>query len=98
MRINLFLDITHGTQGEYHCARLIKDFDSDLRPMVGDTVVDEGLDGADVTKVTLDYANEVCAVYLNGPTIDSEDLSSCIDDLVKSGWYLIFNKPTEHIE
>lgn len=97
MKVSLFLDVSYVANGETCSARFLKETELDFRPMVGDLVIDEGVEDAEVTKVLLDMANGGCCAYLKGSDVEPKKLNSCIDTLANAGWHPFVRKRPELI-
>lgn len=94
MKINLVLFVTEKRENG-HGELMMKTFESNIRPVVGDIIEDPGFhpdyhNGYEVIKVSIDYASNEIFVSLS-PLLEKEDmkLETYIERLVSHGWRVI---------
>ena len=94
MKIKLFIFLT-STKNQENVVNesMMKTFESNFRPVVGDIIEDPGFDprfhnGYEVVKVTVDYVKQECYVSLSPLAIELEEisLSDYINKLIANGW------------
>lgn len=89
----LFISSINQEPTEENTQPLVKIFESDFRPQVGDIIDDPGFDsgfhnGYEVVKVTINYTSNECFVSLVPLAIEVEKISveDYIEKLKKHGW------------
>lgn len=98
MKVNVVLLLTsvseHRQNGMAHV--MMKTFESNIRPVVGDILDDPGFhpqyhNGYEVVKVTINYASDECWVSLAPLAIELENipLEAYRDNLALHGWRVV---------
>ncbi|MBM7632967.1 hypothetical protein [Geomicrobium sediminis] len=95
MNIQLILFITsvHEDANQENSKMMMKAFESDFRPALGDIIEDPGFDprfhnGYEVAKVTVNYSANECLVSLSPIAIEKEEIAvtEYVDKLLQNGW------------
>lgn len=96
MKINLiiFVSSIHHQPTEENTKTLMKSFESNFRPAVGDIIEDPGFDirfhnSYEVAKVTINYTFNECLVSLAPLFIEREDMTAVeyMEKLKNNGWH-----------
>ncbi|UTR15350.1 hypothetical protein MM221_01790 [Salipaludibacillus sp. LMS25] len=95
MKITLIIFVTsvHHEPTEENTKPLMKSFESNIRPAIGDIIEDSGFDSRfhnsyEVAKVTINYSLNECFVSLAPLVMEIEDMSAeeYIEKLKNNGW------------
>jgi len=104
MKINLliFISSIKGLKENSNGIVMMKTFETDFRPFIGDVIEDPGFhpgfhNGYEVVKVTINYALKECYVSLTPLVLDREEIKveTYIEKLKGNGWQ-VFSKEEIH--
>ncbi|CAH0276185.1 hypothetical protein SRABI84_03779 [Peribacillus simplex] len=91
MKINLMIFISSVIEQEKSIS-MMKTFESDIRPVIGDIMDDPGFyNGYEVVKVLINYASNECFVSLHPLALEIEEIKmeTYIEKLEAHGWRVV---------
>jgi hypothetical protein len=96
IKLLIFISSVKEQEGNHRQELMLKTFDSNIRPVIGDIIHDPGFDpgfhnGYEVVKITINYDMNECFVSLKPLVLEIEEIKveTYIEKLKAHGWCVI---------